>query len=55
MVAVHQLSDRNVLVIGISDLDIIWDFGFGIWNFRFVFKESNDLYLGRLESILRLL
>jgi hypothetical protein len=43
MVAVHQLSDRNVSLIGISDLDIVWDLGFRIWNFRFVFKESNDL------------
>jgi hypothetical protein len=30
MVADHLLSDRNDTVIGISDLDIIWDLRFGI-------------------------
>jgi len=30
MVVKHLLSDRNVSVIGIWDLDIIWDLGFGI-------------------------
>jgi hypothetical protein len=38
--AERLLSDRNVLVTGISDFDIIWDLGFEIWDFRLVFKEA---------------
>ena len=30
IIADHLLSDRIVSVIGISDLDIIWDLRFGI-------------------------
>ena len=36
MIADHLLSDRIVSVIGISDLDIIWDLGF-----KLVFREAN--------------
>jgi len=32
MVTRNQLSDRDVSVIGISNLDIIWDFVLGVWN-----------------------
>jgi len=55
MVAVHQLSDWKVSVIRISDLDIFWNLGFRICNFRFVFKETNDLYLSQTEPTLMLL
>jgi hypothetical protein len=41
IVAEHLLGDRRVSVIGISDLDIIWDLGFDNWDFRFVFREAN--------------
>jgi hypothetical protein len=41
MIAQHLLSDRKVSVIGISDLDIIWDLGFEIRDFRLVFREAN--------------
>ncbi len=37
----HLLSDRNVTVIGISDLNIIWILGFDIWDVRFVFRKAN--------------
>jgi hypothetical protein len=33
IVAENQLSDRDVLVIGISNLDIICNLVLGIWNF----------------------
>lgn len=52
MVVEHLLSDRNVSVIGIWDLDIIWDLGFEIWNFRLVFREANYFYLSQLLSIM---
>jgi hypothetical protein len=54
MIAKHLLSDRYVLAIGISDLDIIWDLRFGIWDFRLVFRETNYYYLSPLESTLTL-
>ena len=54
MVAKHLLSDRYVLAIGISDLDIIWELRFGIWDFRLVFRETNYYYLSPLESTLTL-
>ncbi len=44
------LSDRNVKVIGISDLDIIWNLGFVNWNFgsfsekQIFFYESIRIY-----------
>ena len=41
MVAKHLLSDRKVSVIGISDLDIIWDLRVESWDFRFVFRKAN--------------
>jgi hypothetical protein len=47
----HLLRDRNVSVIGISDLDIIWNSGFENWEFRFVFRKAN-LFLS--ESTLTL-
>jgi hypothetical protein len=45
IVAEHLLGDRKVSVIGISDLDIIWDLGFDNWDFRFVFRKANYFYL----------
>jgi len=33
IVAENLLSDRDVLVIGISNLDIIWNLVLGIWDF----------------------
>jgi hypothetical protein len=54
IVAAHLLSDREVSVIGISDLDIIWDLGFDNWDFRFVFRKVNYFYLSQLESSLTL-
>ena len=54
MVADHLLSDWNVSVIGISDLDIIGDLRFEIWDFRFVFREANYFNLSHLESTLTL-
>ena len=41
MIAEHHLSDRNVSAIGIWDLDIIWDLGFEIWDFRLIFRYPN--------------
>jgi hypothetical protein len=55
IVAEHLFSDRKVSVIGISDLDIIWDLGFDNWDFRFVFRKANYFYLNQLESTLTLL
>ena len=54
MVVKHQLSDWNVSVIGISDLNIIWNLGFESWDFKFVFREANYFYLSQLESTLTL-
>ena len=42
------------IAIGISDLDIIWELRFGIWDFRLVFRETNYYYLSPLESTLTL-
>ena len=41
MIVEHLLSDWNVSVIGISNLNIIWVLGFEIWDFRFVFRKAN--------------
>jgi len=51
----NLVSDRNVLVIGISNLDIIWKLEFEIWDFRLLFRETNHLYLSQLEPTLTLL
>jgi len=52
--AKHLLSVRKVSVIGISELDIIWDLGFDNWDFRFVFRKVSYPYLSQLESTLTL-
>lgn len=52
MIVEHLLRNRKVLVIGISELDIIWNLEVEIENFRLVFKEAIYYYLSRLESIL---
>ena len=53
MVVEHLLSDRNVSVIGIWDLDIIWDLRFGILG---SFSEKQIyFYLSQLWSTLTLL
>ncbi len=55
MVTWHQLSYRDVSVIGISDLDIIWDLRFGIWDLSFFFRQANYCYLSQLEATLTFL
>jgi hypothetical protein len=52
--AKHLLSVRKVSVIGIYDLDIIWDLRFDNWDFRFIFRKVIYFYLSRLESTLTL-
>ena len=54
MIAEYLLTNWNVSLIGISDLDIIWELRFGIWDFRLVFRETNYYYLSPLESTLTL-
>ena len=50
----HPLSDRNVSVIGISDLDIIWDLGFEIWDLSWFSEKQIIFYPGQIESTLTL-
>ena len=50
MTARHRISDRNVLVIGIWDFDIVWNLSIVIWDFSAVFEKANRFYLNQLES-----
>ncbi len=49
MTARHRISDRNVLVIGIWDFDIVWNLSVVIWDFSAVFGKANRFYLNQLE------
>ena len=40
----HRIYDRNVLVIGIWNLDIVWDLNIAIWNFSGVSKKAHLFY-----------
>jgi len=40
-----KLTDQYVSKIGFSDLDIIWNLGIGIWDFRSVSGKENHLLL----------
>jgi hypothetical protein len=48
LIAEHLLSNRNFSVLGILDLDIIWDLAFEIWDFKLVSRETNYFYLSQL-------
>jgi hypothetical protein len=50
MTARHRISDRNVLVIGIWDFDIVWNLSIVIWDFSSVFGKANRFYLNKLEA-----
>ena len=50
MTARHRISDRNVLVIGIWDFDIVWNLSIVIWDFSAVFGKANRFYLNQLEA-----
>ena len=52
MTARHQISDRNVLVIGIWNFDIVWDLSIVLWDFRVVSGKANRFYLNQLELTL---
>ena len=46
------MSDRNVLVIGICDFDIVCNLSIVIWDFSAVTGKPNRFYLNQLELTL---
>jgi len=46
----HRIIDRNVLVIGIWDFDIVCNLSIVIWDFSTVFGKANRFYLNQLEA-----
>ena len=52
MTARHPISDRNVLVIGSWDFDIVWNLSIVIWDFSAVSGKANRFYLNQLELTL---
>ena len=52
MTARHRISDRNVLVIGTWNFDIVWNLSIVIWDFSVVSGKSNRFYLNQLELTL---
>jgi hypothetical protein len=54
MVVRHQKKDWNLLVIGFSNLDIIWNLNIVIWDFCDLCGKANLFYLNQLELTLTL-
>ena len=54
MTARHPISDRNVLVIGSWDFDIVWNLSIVIWDFSAVSGKANRFYLNLLALTLTL-
>jgi hypothetical protein len=54
MTARHRISDRNVLVIGIWNFDIVCNLSIVIWDFSGVCGKANLFYLNQLELTLTL-
>ena len=52
MIARYPVSDRNVLVIGICNFDIVCHLIIGIWDFSVLSLKANRLYLNQLELTL---
>ena len=52
MTARHPIGDRNVLVIGILNFDIVWNLSIVIWDFSGVSGKANRFYLNQLELTL---
>jgi len=52
MTARHLISDRNVLVIGICNFDIVCNLSIVIWDFSAVSGESDRSDLNPLELTL---
>jgi hypothetical protein len=52
MTAIHPISDRNVLVIGIFNFDIVCNLSIVIWDFSAVSGKANRSYLNQLELTL---
>ena len=52
MTAIHPISDRNVLVIGIFNFDIVCNLSIVIWDFSTVSGKANRSYLNQLELTL---
>ena len=50
MTARYRISDRNVLVIGIWNFDIVWNLCIVIWDFCAVFDKAYRFYLNQLEA-----
>ena len=46
------LNSKQVSVIGFSNLDIIWDLGIGIWDFRPITVVVNCVNINGLLSTL---
>jgi hypothetical protein len=44
MTARHRISDRDVLVIGIWNFDIVYDLNIGIWDFSGVCGKADFFY-----------
>jgi len=54
MTARHPISDRNVLVIGSWDFDIVWNLSIVIWDFSAVSGKANRFCLNQLALTLTL-
>ena len=54
MIARHPISDRNVLVIGSWNFDIVWNLSIVIWDFSAVSGKANRFYLNQLALTLTL-
>ena len=52
MIARYPVSDRNVLVIGICNFDIVCHLIIGIWDFNALSLKANRFYLNQLELTL---
>ena len=52
MAARHRISDRNVLVIGTWNFDIVWNLSIVIWDLNGASGNSNRFYLNQLELTL---
>ena len=47
---VKQILRRlGILIIGISNLNIIWDLGLEIWDFSFASGKSNWIFFNKLD------
>ena len=49
MTARHWIGDRNALIIGAWNFDIIWSLVFAIWVFRAISIKAICFYLNLLD------